>query len=115
MSIWDRTARWPIAFCVGRWVAATRVTATARPSRAIESVSVIAAGASSASSAYSSTMMTSAGIRGDGSQTRRPAAARCAARAWRMATASASSVAASAGVVASRSMQGAQGRVPCHS
>ena len=33
-----------MAFCVGRWVAAIRVTATARPSRAMESVSLIASG-----------------------------------------------------------------------
>ena len=28
MFIWERTAPWPMAFWVGRWVAATRVTAS---------------------------------------------------------------------------------------
>ena len=75
MSIWERTAPCPMAFWVGRWVAATRVTATARPSRAIESVCSIASGASSASSAYSSMMITSAGMSGEGCQTRWPCSA----------------------------------------
>ena len=44
MSIWERTAPWPMAFWVGRWVAAIRVTATARPSRAIESASLAGLG-----------------------------------------------------------------------
>jgi len=61
MSIWDRTAPWPMTFWVGRWVAATMVTAAARPSRAMESVYLAASGASSASSAYSSMMITSGG------------------------------------------------------
>ena len=51
--------------CAGRWVATIRVTATARPSRAMESVLLIAAGASSASSAYSSITMIGAGMPGD--------------------------------------------------
>ena len=105
-SICDRTAPWPMAFCVGRWVAAMRVTATARPRRAMESVSAVASGVVSASSAYSSTMMTRAGMSGLGSQTRWPVAARWAARASRMAMASASRARASAGVVASRAMHG---------
>ena len=48
--------------------------------------------------------MTSAGMSGEGSQTRCPGAASSAARASRMATASASRARASSGVVASRSM-----------
>jgi hypothetical protein len=41
-SICERTALWPMAFCVGRWVAAIKVTASARPSRAMESASPMA-------------------------------------------------------------------------
>ena len=98
-----------MAFCVGRWVAATNVTATARPRRATESAAPVASGASSASSAYSSTTITSAGVSGDGSHTRCPDAASIEARASRTATASASRARASAGVVASRSMHEAHG------
>ena len=46
--MWERAAPCPMTFWVGRWVAANRVTAGARPSPAIVSVSLIAAGASSA-------------------------------------------------------------------
>ena len=83
-SICERTAPWPMAFWVGRWVAAMRLTATARPRRAIESACLMASGASSASSAYSSMMMISAGMSGDGSQTRWPRSASSAARASRI-------------------------------
>ena len=58
----------------GRWVAAMSWTATARPRRPIESLSPVASGAASVSSAYSSTRMISAGRCGLGSQTRSPAA-----------------------------------------
>ncbi len=47
MFIWERTAPWPMSFWVGRWVPATRVTAGARPSRAIVSACLSAAGACS--------------------------------------------------------------------
>lgn len=96
----------PIAAWVGRWVAAIRLTATARPSRASESASPCAA---SGSSAYSSTMMTSAGSSGVGSQTRFPSAAIRAARSSKRLTASRNSWVAWAGVNASRSKQLAQG------
>ena len=62
-SIWERTAPCLMAFWVGRCVAATSVTATARPRRAIESAPLMASGASSASSAYSSMMITSGHVR----------------------------------------------------
>src|ERR1039458_115070 len=79
-SICERSAPCPIAFWVGRWVAAIRVTATARPRRPMESASLVASGADSASSADSSMMITRAGMSGEGSQTRLPRAARQAAR-----------------------------------
>ena len=44
MFICERTAPCPMTFWVGRWVAATRVTASARPSRAMVSVYFIALG-----------------------------------------------------------------------
>src|SRR5207302_341782 len=66
MFIWERTAPCPMTFWVGRWVAAMRVTAGARPSRAIVSVWLIASGTSSASSAYSSMMITRADRAGEG-------------------------------------------------
>ena len=94
-----------MAFCVGRWVAAIRLTATVRPRRAIESACRTAPGASSTSSAYSSMRMMSAGIPGAGSQTRWPCSASSAARASRTATALARSAQASPGLVASRSRQ----------
>ena len=75
----------------------------------MESVSLIAAGASSASSAYSSMMMTSAGISGDISQVRLPTDASNAARASSTATASRSRARACPGVVAILSMHDAQG------
>ena len=56
--------------------------ATARPSRAMESVSAIAPRVSSASSAYSSMMTISAGMSGDISHVRLPAAASNAATAF---------------------------------
>jgi len=46
-SICARTALLPIAFCVGRWVATTSVTATARPRLAIESANSFASSPSS--------------------------------------------------------------------
>jgi hypothetical protein len=75
----------------------------------MESVSLIEFGASSASSAYSSMMTTSAGQVGDICHMRLPAAASNAARASRTATASRSRVLASSEVVASRSMHDYQG------
>ena len=69
-SICERTAPEPMAFCVGRWVAASRVTATARPRRAMESACTVATGASSASSAYSSITTISAGAVGVGVHSR---------------------------------------------
>ena len=63
-SICERTAvLLPIAAWVGRWVAAIRLTATARPLLATESAY---SWDSSGSSAYSSVMMISAGLSGVG-------------------------------------------------
>jgi hypothetical protein len=80
-----------------------------RLSRAMESVSAIALGASSASSAHSSMMTISVGMSRDIAQVRLPAAAGNAARASSTATASRRSTAACSRVVASRSMHDSHG------
>jgi hypothetical protein len=99
-----------MTFWVGRWVAAMRVTAGARPRRAIVSVSLIASGASSASSAYSSMMITRAGRAGEGCHSHLPWSARCCARANKMVTASAASANITTAVAAVQMIPGTECR-----